>query len=527
MDNLAIELKYNKGFSWCHEDGFYFKGYLFDNDEYLEDSSAIKYLKKLLDITSDLKSAIKELDGIFSFVYDQENETIVCVDRVRTFPIYYKRTSENIMISDNAKVCSEGKNSIDKNSSMEFLHTGYVTGKNTLLREVYQVQAGEYIVFKKGNMNGYTYHNYITRDKTEKNSEPASIKLMNVFDNISDRLVRSLKGKTAIIPLSGGYDSRLIAVMLKNKDFKDVICFTYGRKGNPEVEISEKVAKLLGFQWYFIEYSEKLIENYIKTKDFQEYFKFSANYTSMFYMQEYFAVKELKKTIPENSVFIPGHSGDFFAGSHLDNNIINSTEITEIADQILKKHYNLRKTTSNTKNILSQKIIDQIPKESKNINYSLFEHWDLKERQSKFIVNSSRIYEHFGYEHRLPLMDSELMDLFVNMDISLKKNKLLYDKVIKEEYFEKYDLNFDNEIQASKTDIRVQKIKESIKKILPSKIVNKYKYGMNRIGDTYYYIEITNYMKDELISAGIQIDESGGNKNSIIVQWYMNIIVGA
>ena len=521
MDNLTIELKYNKGFSWHHEDSLYFKGYLFDNDECLEDYSAIKYLKKLIDNTSDLKNTIKSLNGIFSFVYAKENETIICTDRVRTFPIYFKEAAEKTIISDDAQFCSEGKNSIDENSLTEFLHTGYVTGKNTLLKGVFQVQAGEYIVFNEKNSNRYSYHNYTLQGKTEKDIGITSLALLKIIDNITDRLSRSLQGKTAIIPLSGGYDSRLIAVMLKNKGIKDVICFTYGRKGNPEVEISERVAKLLGFKWHFIEYNEKLIKNYIKTEDFQEYFEYSANYASMFYMQEYFAVKELKKIIPENSVFIPGHSGDFFAGSHLDNNVINSIEINEIAHQILNKHYNLRKVTSNIKNTLSQKITDQIQKENTNINYSLFENWDLKERQAKFIVNSSRIYEHFGFEHRLPLMDKELMDLFVNVDISLKKNKLLYDKVLKEKYFQKYNLNLENEIQASKNDIRVQKIKESIKKILPSKFINRYKYGMNKIGDTYYYIEITNYMKEELITAGIQIDESGRDKNSVIVQWYI------
>ena len=112
-------------------------------------------------------------------------------------------------------------------------------------RGVYQVQAGEYIIFNEENNIRYTYHNYFLQGEKEKDIVLATTKLLNVFDIISDRLIRSLQGKTAIIPLSGGYDSRLIAVMLKNKGLKDVICFTYGRKGNPEVEISEKVAKLL------------------------------------------------------------------------------------------------------------------------------------------------------------------------------------------------------------------------------------------------------------------------------------------
>ncbi|MDA3838536.1 MAG: asparagine synthase-related protein [Candidatus Delongbacteria bacterium] len=528
MDNLKIELKYDKGFSWHNEDGSYFKGYLFKNDQYLEGLSALKYLKELIVSEKNINLAIKELSGIFSFIYCKEDEVIVCVDRVRTFPIYYKSSGNKIVISDDAKICSESENKIDENSSIEFLHTGYVTGRNTLLKEVFQIQAGEYLVFKEGSLQDHTYHRYITENRTEKDLGSASITLSKTLENIADRLANSLQGKTAIIPLSGGFDSRLIAVMLKNRGVKDVICFTYGRKGNPEVEISEKVAKALAFEWHFIEYSEELIKDYIGTEEFKQYFKFSANYTSMFYMQEYFAIRELKNLIPNNSVFIPGHSGDFFAGSHLDKDIIISTKITEITEQILEKHYNLRKLTLDTRSVLLKKIKDQLKKvagqlakESKNIDYSHYENWDLKERQAKFIVNSSRIYEYFGFEHRLPLMDNELIDYFNKIDVSLKLNKVLYDKVIKENYFQKYDLNFDNEIQATANDIRMQKIKEFIKKVLPAKIINKYKYSMNKLGDTYYYIEITNYMKKELTSSGINIDETGRDKNSIIVQWYL------
>ena len=40
-------------------------------------------------------------------------------------------------------------------------------------------------------------------------------KVSQIIENTFIRLVNSLKGKTAVIPLSGGFDSRLIAVMLK------------------------------------------------------------------------------------------------------------------------------------------------------------------------------------------------------------------------------------------------------------------------------------------------------------------------
>ena len=336
MADVIIDLKYNGGFSWYKKLGYYFKGYLFDNNKFLEGISAIDYLEKVIDSAESLEKAIKGLVGIFSFVYGKDNIVIVCSDRVRTFPIFYSYSEGRTIISDDAQVCTGGEKNIDENSSVEFLHTGYVTGNKTLLDNVYQVRAGEFIVFNSGKIEAATYHSYISTATKENDIVSSSEKFIKILGDIFDRLINSLSGKTAVIPLSGGYDSRLIAVMLKNKGFEDVICFTYGRKDNLEVRISKKVAERLGYKWYFIEYNEELIKDYIITDEFKEYFKFSGNYTSMFYMQEYFAVKELKKMLPDNSVFIPGHSGDFFGGSHLDDNIIKSATIDEIVNQTLQ-----------------------------------------------------------------------------------------------------------------------------------------------------------------------------------------------
>ncbi|MDI2587661.1 asparagine synthase-related protein [Psychrobacillus sp. NEAU-3TGS] len=137
--------------------------------------------------------------------------------------------------------------------------TGYVTGKNTLYTNVKQIQAGEYLVFDKKNKELRTSHYFKFHhgEYSKKNQDELVEELDQVHVRVFQRLIDSLEGRPAILPLSGGYDSRLIAVMLKRLGYENVICFTYGLCSNWEVKISKMVAEQLGFKWIFVPYEKK------------------------------------------------------------------------------------------------------------------------------------------------------------------------------------------------------------------------------------------------------------------------------
>src|SRR5690606_5966945 len=64
-----------------------------------------------------------------------------------------------------------------------------------------------------------------------------------------------------------------------------------------------------------------------------------------------------------------------------------------------------------------------------------FENWNLKERQAKFIVNSCRMYEYFGYEYYLPLWDKELVSFFENVSFEQRLSQKLYIETLFKYYF--------------------------------------------------------------------------------------------
>jgi asparagine synthase (glutamine-hydrolysing) len=77
-----------------------------------------------------------------------------------------------------------------------------------------------------------------------------------IFDrtlvNAFSRLVKSTsqQGKTLVVPLSGGLDSRIIVAKLKRLGANDVICVSYGRKGCRESEIAKMWQKLSGMSGF-------------------------------------------------------------------------------------------------------------------------------------------------------------------------------------------------------------------------------------------------------------------------------------
>lgn len=274
-------------------------------------------------------------------------------------------------------------------------------------------------------------------------------KLEETIDNVFSRLIEVLDGRPAVVPLSGGYDSRLIATMLKKFKYDNVICFSYGKPGNKESRISQEVARSLGFRWEFVPYSHEAWYNWYHSKERVDYFKFADGLTSVAHIQDWPAVWELKKSnkIPEDSVFVPGHSADFIAGSHITNVYNSFGKISgekNLVKAILSYHYNLYRWPKEDCDLFKERIfstLEEIHYETFEKLADAFELWDWQERQAKFIVNSVRVYEFWGYDWLIPLWDKELMDFFAKVPLEYRLNKVLYDTYVSKEYKSNIDKN--------------------------------------------------------------------------------------
>lgn len=429
--NAEINLRYNYGFKTFSSDHIHVKGYLFNNGRLYQGDSLVSLFGSVTDIER-LESLLKTSSGIFYGVLQIDQKVILISDITRTFPLFYLLKDGTAYVSDDAFFLKKKFNlALDKDCSTEYLRALYVVGENTLLKDLSQVQAGEIVTFENGKVSKKFYQTYLV-NRSEVFTKDYSNLLsdyLQILENITERLITLVHGDTIIIPLSGGYDSRLLVTLLLKQAYKKIICYTYGKSDSPEVKISGEVAKTLGIDWHFVEYNERLVPDFLKEDWFWDFFRYEFNYISTIHLQDVFAFKFLVEEgiIPKQAIVVPGHSGDFLGGSHLRK--IPVPGRADISTSIMAKHFILNEAVPlSSKSREKLKIyVEKASASPETEYYSIDENWNVKERQSKFIVNSNKAYEYFGFRHAIPLWDLELVEFFRKVPLKCKTVQNLYE----------------------------------------------------------------------------------------------------
>ena len=504
-----IILNNNKGYNWFSSKGCHVKGFAFDAKNNLLRGET--FIDSIIENKSVIKEYIKNLNGLFSIIIEENDYLFASVDKLRTFPLFYTMQNNQIILTDDSHILINNQE-LNALSIDEFLSCRFVNKQYTFFNNICQIEAGEYVTFLKNYKEKEFYYSYITNHFNKNNFNKLQQNFVEIMDTIIKHIIEYANGREFVLPLSGGYDSRIIATLLKKNNYSNILCYTYGRRDSYEVEISNKVAKELGFKWEFIEYNEHTIpKNYIEDKEFLEFLEYASNNVSLPHIQDYFAVKYMSenKIISNDAIFIPGHSGDLLGGTNLSNPKSNKDNIV---DNIIKKQYTINNINFNDIRNKTLKYLTEYDLDEE-FYYSVDDNYNIRERQSKFIVNSCRVYEFFGYQFLLPLWDDELVDFFKILPVYLKENSYFFEKVITEELFAPFNVDFIQE--KPKQSLIKNIIKNTIKNFFPEIIKNKL-IEKN-------YKDVNNFfLLTEPIQKSIQKQFPASNLNGILAYWYIN-----
>ncbi len=396
-----------------------------------------------------LKARLLQLNGFYAWVELSAGEVRAAVDHIRSRPLFYGLAEGRFYLSDDAEWVrvQVGDREMDRVAREEFQLAGYVTGADTLFPNVKQLQAGECLIARQTDagvvVETHRYYRFLHQEPADSREPELRAELDRVTVRVMQRLIDYANGRQIVIPLSGGYDSRLIATMLKRLGYENVLTFTYGVPGNKESDYSKRVADALGLRWHFVEYSEALWREAWQTAERWEYQKWASGWNSTAHVQDWLAVQKLKQggVVEADAVFVPGHSGDFVAGSHIPSEAFERTafDLEDIDQAILCKHYNLApmKLISISPVQWRTRIRDRTERTQCEEPWEFadgFEKWDWQERQAKFICNSVRVYEFYGYDWWMPLWDLEFMRFWEGVPLELRKRRHWYLRYVQEEF---------------------------------------------------------------------------------------------
>jgi asparagine synthase (glutamine-hydrolysing) len=129
--------------------------------------------------------------------------------------------------------------------------------------------------------------------------------------------------------------------------------------------------------------------------------------------------------------FIPGHALDFIVGSHIKPIDFECADKESAVRRVVHKF----SEKTNHGSLQSVTLGEQVSTvfDSAGVPPDQFqEYFNWQERQAKFITNSFRVYEYFGYETRIPYWDIRLIRFWLSVDPKLKMARKFYFDMEKE-----------------------------------------------------------------------------------------------
>ena len=445
-----VHLKDKFGRRWTHVGSSSANGYAFWHGQLLVDQTLAHWLARP-ETRADWAESLRQANGTFQVVFQEGDRLWAAVDRLRSMPLFYAVTQGEFLLSDDAYWLREqlGDTALDDVAVAEFHSPGYVTGPDTLYPSIKQLQAGEGLQVQDGpngpQVTCVRYYRYLHHDLLHEGIETFTERNAEMLEGVARRFIESVNGRTVVIPLSGGYDSRLVALMLKKHGYENVICFSYGQVGarNAEAEVSRHVAESLGYRWLFVPYSNAMWREFFQSDGRRSFDRYADNLVSLPHDQDLPAIRQLQLEgkLPDDSVVVPGHSGDFLAGTHILKHKVwlRAGNPDDLLRAIQHEHYPYFRRACPTGRDLwpqaAEKILflagDRIDGTAKSA-LDACECWDWQERQAKYIVNAVRVYEFFGYGWRIPLWDAEMLALWERVPLTRDGTALYEAYVVRE-----------------------------------------------------------------------------------------------
>lgn len=422
-----------------------------------------------------------KLQGAFiCFIYDINNdELLIGNDRYGLVPAYYfyDKSSNVWIISSDIDLIKKisAPLTYDKTAIQELVLFDFLIGDRTLYNEIKCYNQGSNAKIKYDSLDLHQYWNYKSGPSLQ------SISYSDAFEKGKYLLKKAinkheLPGLRALVPLSGGLDSRVIVGYRKVNKQRIDGTVSYGEEGCNDLRYSNLVAEkleLLNIPFHLS--PQKMVDNSLAFLSSSNGMLGIHHGHSMIYMDSLQNSFDYK---------LSGFLGDVVAGGFVQekNKISNNSanKISIISKYLLEKfcyqfekNHQLSKYFDLTaiKDDLNEILNQQTSLEDLGDYYEYFFYTQKGRRQ----VNNIELLSNPKLETLYPFMDYDLFDFMTSLPLVFRKNQFLYRNIIATQLSEISDIPSTTtygRIKTSKLRNEISKIKKSFWKI--SQSVDKY-----------------------------------------------------
>lgn len=447
---MKIILNHNEGYQWYGKDDVFFKGYLINrsSNELYRGEDAVGLLQSMASI-EELVDLLKLSEGVFAIVINKKKITTIAVDRARSIPLFYSK--DGAVVSDSAEAIREelriDQKDVDRDAYLALYAKTYLFGDKTTYSQIKQLDLGEIAQIVDKRINVIRYYQHFPQTVTQYSIDEARIALKDVSEKVFLRIKRIIGNRPVALSMSGGYDSRFVACMLKRVGIEDVSCYTYGKKDSFEVRQSKMNAEALGYRWTVVEYTDDLVKS-ILDEEGQQYISSFDMHDYTAYLQNFPAVRKLHKEgwFKPGTVFLTGLCGDMPSGAYVpeeDANVIyDNTYLVEYLYRVIYARQYLDNSFKEVWVEYMNNRLKELPTPVNNYQtfVTAFDYYYTSSCHPHCFLHMNRVHQFFGYEWLIPFWDSELLDFWYTVPASLRCHQSLYETFLLNDLCSEYGI---------------------------------------------------------------------------------------
>lgn len=342
----------------------------------------------------------------------QNDDIYIENDWLGSIPIYYN--SKELVISTLSLKTLKDK-IIHPEGLNNYFEFGYSILEQTPFTNVKFMRYFSKLIINQNRIKIEYKRDPILQDRLFNKVEDEEVVLKKIQDYIIN--IEKKTKEEIILPTSGGYDSRLLNICIKDKS--RIRAFTYGisKKQSESFEVvhAKKISEILGTKWEQIQ-----IGDYDKyTNEWFKIYGFSTHLHGMYHIEFYKKILE-RNNFGKNATFLSGIFGDVWAGN------VKIEDIKSESDLINLGYTHGMSLDGNCFNLVNNNKIKEnfILRNNKLLNIKKIRPLLLIRLKLSLISYLTQIPEYFGFPVWTPFLNFDIVTSMLNIKEDRKKDRL-------------------------------------------------------------------------------------------------------